>query len=79
MDEIPGLKKADWNLLRNAVLSAQFTDEYIKKIPQRLQEHPVAILIRKYRTTKYMGHLNKAAKLLAGGIANPWLYLEKGG
>jgi len=49
----------------------------VKKIPPRLQGHPVTILIKKYRKTKNERHINQAAKILAGGIDNPWLYLEK--
>lgn len=73
------LSKADWTLLKDAVISAEFTDEHVNKIPPRLNDNEVAILLRKYQASRYVGHLNKAAKLLTGGMKNSWLYLEKCG
>jgi hypothetical protein len=76
-DKDHNLRNADWDILKNAVLSAQFTDEFINKIPTRLNDHPVTILIKKYKQTKNEQHINKAAKLLTGNIKNSWLFLEK--
>ncbi len=71
------LTKTEWNILKNAVLGVPFDEKWVKKIPPRLQDHQVTILIRKYQKSKQERYLNQAAKILAGGIDNPWLLLGK--
>jgi len=77
-----GLPARDWHQLKDAVLGAALAkgkkrQEWLEELPHRLQDHPVAKLVRQYLDTNKQRYLNEAATALTGDCDQPWLVLMK--
>jgi hypothetical protein len=70
-----GLDPLDWHNLRDAVLAATYGRA--EEIPSHLDTHPVAKLLAEWRTSGRKSLLDEAARLLAPGVENVWLFLSK--
>ena len=70
-----GLDPLDWQSLRDAVLAATYGRA--EELTKRLGEQPVALLLAEWRHSGRRSLLDEAARLLAPGVENYWLFLSK--